>query len=148
MTRGTGCPAATSTAPSTRWWRPRRGERLLVLDYKYALPRPGSADRYRVQLAAYALAASRASGGAPVEARLQFLRGDFSSLDVTPAPEDLVALARAAPVQARDLSSGGGDRTPAELGRDEARCLDGRVWLRRALPPAGPRPAAVGRGGA
>ncbi len=103
---------------------PRRGERLLVLDYKFALPRPGSADWYRVQLAAYALAASRASGGAPVEARLQFLRGDFSSLDVTPAPEDLVALARAAPVQARDLSSGGGDRTPAELGRDEARCLE------------------------
>jgi len=102
---------------------PRPGGRLLVLDYKYSLPRAEAADRYRLQLAAYALAASRASGGAPVEARLQFLRGDFSGLDVTPSPEALADFARAAPALAAGVASGAGDRTPAELGRDEARCL-------------------------
>jgi hypothetical protein len=102
---------------------PRPGGRLLVLDYKYSLPRAEAADRYRLQLTAYALAASRASGGAPVEARLLFLRGDFSGLDVTPTPEALAALARDAPALAAAVARGAGDRTPAELGRDEARCL-------------------------
>jgi hypothetical protein len=102
---------------------PRPGGRLLVIDYKYSLPRAEAAERYRLQLAAYALAASRASDGAPVEARLQFLRGDFSRLDVTPSAAALADLARAAPALALGISRGEGDRTPAELGRDEARCL-------------------------
>ena len=102
---------------------PGPGGRLLVIDYKYSLPRAEAAERYRLQLAAYALAASRASGGAPVEARLQFLRGDFSGLDVTPSAAALADLARTAPALALGILRGEGDRTPAELGRDQARCL-------------------------
>ena len=103
---------------------PRAGERLLVLDFKYALPRPEAAARYRLQLAAYALAASRASGGAPVEARLQFLRGDFSTLDLTPTPAELTALARDAAALAHGVATGAGDRPPAALGRDRPRCQE------------------------
>ncbi len=56
-----------------------RGPRneLAVVDYKYATPRPESVARYRLQLAAYALAAARAHPGARVKAALQFLRGDL-----------------------------------------------------------------------
>ncbi len=99
------------------------GGPLLVLDYKYALPRAEAAERYRLQLAAYALAASRAHGGAPVEARLQFLRGDLASLDVTPTSEELSDLARAAPGLAWEVATGTGDQAPSALGRDRARCL-------------------------
>lgn len=99
-----------------------KGGPLLVLDYKYAMPRAEAAERYRLQLAAYALAASRAHGGAPVEARLQFLRGDFASLDVTPTAEALSALALAAPALAWGVATGAGDQPPSALGRDEARC--------------------------
>jgi ATP-dependent helicase/nuclease subunit A len=98
------------------------GGPLLVIDYKYALPRAEAAERYRLQLAAYALAVSRAHGGAPVEARLQFLRGDLASLDVTPTAEELSALARDAPALAWGVATGAGDRPPAALGRDQARC--------------------------
>jgi hypothetical protein len=101
----------------------RPGERTLVLDFKYALPRAEAAERYRVQLEAYALAASRATGGGPVEARLQFLRGDFSSLDVTPTAAALTLLARDAPVLALGVACGDGDRPPEALGRDRARCV-------------------------
>jgi ATP-dependent helicase/nuclease subunit A len=101
---------------------PPPGGRLLVIDFKYALPRAEAAERYRLQLAAYALAASRAHGGAPVEARLQFLRGDFASLDVTPTAEELSALARAAPALAWGVATGAGDQPPSALGRDQARC--------------------------
>ncbi len=128
---------------------PRPGERLLVLDFKYAHPRAEAADRYRLQLAAYALAASRAHGGVPVEARLQFLRGDFGVLDVTPTAEALADLARDAPALVQDLSGGAGDRTPAELGRDATRCrAEGCGFVDRchAPGPAPPPPPADGDG--
>jgi hypothetical protein len=101
---------------------PAGGAPLRVLDFKYAMPRAESAERYRLQLAAYALAASRAHAGAPVEARLQFLRGDRSELDVTPTAEALAGLARDAPALALEVASGSGDRPPAALGRDPPRC--------------------------
>jgi RecB family exonuclease len=97
-----------------------RGE-LTVIDYKYATPRPDAAARYRMQLAAYALAAARAHPGSRVRAAIQFLRGDLRTVDVTPSPEELEALERTAPrlayeaARVRELS-------PAELGRTEARC--------------------------
>ncbi len=116
--------------------RPGPGGRLLVLDYKYAVPRAEAAERYRLQLTAYALAASRAHGGAPVEARLQFLRGDFGALDVTPGEEALAGLARAAPGLAADLARGAGDRTPADLGRDPDRCrAEGCGFVERCFQP-------------
>ena len=102
---------------------PRPGGRLLVIDFKYSLPRAEAAERYRLQLEAYSLAVSRATGGAPVEARLQFLRGDFSALDVTPTAAALDGFARRAPGLVLQVARGDGDRTPAELGRDEAGCL-------------------------
>jgi ATP-dependent helicase/nuclease subunit A len=120
---------------------PRSGGRLLVIDFKYAHRRAEAADRYRLQLAAYALAASRAHGGAPVEARLQFLRGDLGVLDVTPTAEALADLARDAPALVRDLSSGAGNRTPAELGRDSTRCrAEGCGFVDRCYAP-GPAPS-------
>jgi ATP-dependent helicase/nuclease subunit A len=129
---------------------PRSGARLLVLDYKFALPRVESAERYRIQLVAYALAASRAHGGAPVEARLQFLRGDHSSLDVTPTPEALAGFAEGAPALARALADGAGDRTPAEMGRDLARCRgEGCGFVERCFAAGqGAGPAAPEGGGA
>jgi ATP-dependent exoDNAse (exonuclease V) beta subunit len=100
----------------------RRGEGLTVVDYKYATPRAGAADRYRLQLLAYVLAASRAHPGARVRARLQFLRGDHRAIDVTPTAAELQRFAALAPRLAGDAITGGGDRSPAALGRDEARC--------------------------
>lgn len=114
----------------------RRGGPLLVVDYKYAVARPGSAERYRFQLLAYAVAAARAHAGAPVEARLQFLRGDLRSVDVTPAPEALARFTREAPALAAGAAAGAGDRSPASLGRDEARCrAEGCGFVVRCYPP-------------
>jgi hypothetical protein len=114
---------------------PAGGGPLLLLDYKYALPRAESAERYRLQLTAYALAASRAHGGVPVEARLQFLRGDLSSLDVTPGAEELSALARDAPALAHGVATGAGDQPPAALGRDPERCRgEGCGFVERCFP--------------
>ena len=101
---------------------PRRGDELTVIDYKYATFRPDAAVRYRVQLLAYALAASRARPGARVRARLQFLRADFRAVDVTLAPKELARFAADAPRLAEQAFLGAGDRPPAELGRDEPRC--------------------------
>ncbi|HET9552618.1 MAG TPA: PD-(D/E)XK nuclease family protein, partial [Anaeromyxobacteraceae bacterium] len=113
----------------------RRGGPLLVVDYKYAVARPGSAERYRLQLLAYALAAARAHGGARVEARLQFLRGDFRVVDVTPSEGDLAWLAAEAPRLAAGAARGEGDRPPAALGRTEARCREeGCGFLARCFP--------------
>jgi hypothetical protein len=124
----------------------RRGGALLVADYKYAMARPGSAERYRLQLLAYALAASRAHGGARVEARLQFLRGDFRVVDVTPSAAALAAFAREAPALAAGVARGEGDRPPAVLGRDEARCSEeGCGFVSRCFRPAGDGTAG-GRG--
>jgi hypothetical protein len=113
----------------------RRGGPVQVIDFKYALARPGSGDRYRLQLAAYALAAARAFPGAEVEARLQFLRGGFPALDVTPGPEALRRLAAEAPLMAAAAARGEGDRPPAALGRAEARCrAEGCGFAARCFP--------------
>jgi hypothetical protein len=115
----------------------RRGEGITVVDYKYATARPGAADRYRLQLVAYALAARRAHPGARVRARLQFLRGDLRAVDLTPTEADLAAFAREAPRLAWEAYRGAGDRPPAELGRDEARCrAEGCGYAARCFPAA------------
>jgi ATP-dependent exoDNAse (exonuclease V) beta subunit len=101
---------------------PRRGDEVTVVDYKYATFRPDAAERYRVQLLAYALAASRARPDARIRTRLQFLRGDFRSIDVTPGAREVVRFARDAPRLAEQAFREEGDRPPAELGRDQARC--------------------------
>jgi ATP-dependent exoDNAse (exonuclease V) beta subunit len=141
---GRGAPACYLNGAIDALVAPRPGGQLLVLDFKYALPRAEAAERYRLQLAAYALAASRAHGGAAVEARLQFLRGDFSTLDVTPTTEALAGLAREAPGLALGVASGAGDRSPEALGRDAARCrAEGcgfveRCFLRGDAPDRSP----------
>ncbi|HET8538885.1 MAG TPA: UvrD-helicase domain-containing protein [Anaeromyxobacter sp.] len=114
-----------------------RGQGITVVDYKYATARPGAADRYRLQLVAYALAARRAHPGARVGARVQFLRGDLRAVDLTPSEADLAAFAREAPRLAWEAHRGAGDRPPAELGRDEARCrADGCGFVSRCFPGA------------
>jgi ATP-dependent exoDNAse (exonuclease V) beta subunit len=119
----------------------RKGEGVLVVDYKYAAPRPEAAARYRLQLLAYALAARRAHPGARVRARLQFLRGDLRALDVEVPDRDLARLAREAPALALAAHAGaGGDASPAALGRDEARCrAEGCGYVSRCYP-GGHRP--------
>jgi ATP-dependent exoDNAse (exonuclease V) beta subunit len=110
-----------------------------VVDYKYAVPRPGAAERYRWQLLAYALAAGRAHPGYTVRARLQFLRGDARAVDVTPTPAELDRFAAEAPVLAAEAARGGGDRLPGELGRTEARCrAEGCGWVGRCFGRALP----------
>jgi hypothetical protein len=114
----------------------RRGEGVVVVDYKYAAPRAEAAERYRLQLLAYALAARRAHPGAPVRARLQFLRGDFRALDVTPTDRELEAFARAGPRLAWGAHRGAlGEAAPAELGRSEERCrAEGCGYAGRCFP--------------
>jgi hypothetical protein len=117
----------------------RRARSVTVIDYKYAVPRAGAAERYRVQLLAYALAAGRAHPGCTVRARLQFLRGDGRGLDVTPAPEELARFAAEAPALAQEAARGAGDRSPAELGRTESRCrAEGCGWVGRCHGGANP----------
>ena len=107
-----------------------------MIDYKYALPRAGAAERYRLQLLAYALAARRAHPGARVRARLQFLRGDLRSVEVAATERELEAFAREAPPLALGAHSGrGADLAPAALGRDEARCrAEGCGYAGRCFP--------------
>ena len=132
---GSGAPACYLNGAIDALVAPRQGGRPLVLDFKYALPRAEAAERYRVQLEAYALAASRASGGGPVEARLQFLRGDLSSLDMTPTAAALAGLAREAPGLALGVARGDGDRPPEALGRDRTRCgAEGCGFVERCFP--------------
>ncbi|HUL59139.1 MAG TPA: UvrD-helicase domain-containing protein, partial [Anaeromyxobacteraceae bacterium] len=131
----------------------RAGE-VRVIDYKYALPRRGSWERYRFQLAAYTLAAGRAFPRARVSATLVFLRGDHRQVDLTPDPESLAALARAAPRLAWEAfrgaggpstSLGTGDRPPEAPGRDAAGCrAEGCGFVARCWPAASPQrwPAA------
>ena len=99
------------------------GETVTLLDYKYALPRPGAEERYRLQLLAYALAAGRARPGRRVKATLQFLRGDCAAVDLTPTAAALRRFATEGPALAAAAATGSDlRREPAELGRDEARC--------------------------
>jgi ATP-dependent helicase/nuclease subunit A len=118
----------------------RRGEGITVVDYKYAVPRPGAVERYRLQLLAYALAARQAHPGARVRARLQFLRGDLRAADVTASAADLERFAREGPALAWDVHRGaGGERSPADLGRDEARCrAEGCGFVGRCFPAVRP----------
>jgi hypothetical protein len=111
-------------------------EELLVVDFKYALRRPEAASWYRLQLAAYCLAASRARPGRTVRAALQFLRGGCEAVDLTPGAEELAQLAAAAPGLAAALHRPGGEQPPAALGRDRARCEgEGCGYLSRCHPP-------------
>jgi ATP-dependent helicase/nuclease subunit A len=99
------------------------GDGVEVLDFKYARYHPGAEDRYRLQLEAYALAASRAHGGAPVRATLHFLRGVPQAVDVTPSGESLRRLAAQIPSLVLGATRGEGrDLSPGDVGRDEARC--------------------------
>jgi ATP-dependent exoDNAse (exonuclease V) beta subunit len=130
---GDGVPAAYLVGALDALVVGRRGEGVLVVDYKYASPRPEAVERYRLQLLAYGLAAARAHPGARVRARLQFLRGDFRALDVTPGAHELAVFAREAPRLAWAAHAGAeGERPPAAIGRDEARCrAEGCGWVSR-----------------
>jgi ATP-dependent helicase/nuclease subunit A len=128
-------PAAYLVGAIDALVRERHAQGLTVVDYKYAMPRVGAAERYRLQLLAYVLAASRAHPGTRVRARLQFLRGDHRALDVTPSAAELEQFAMVAPRLAAEARRGGGDRPPAALGRDEARCrAEGCGYVARCFP--------------
>ena len=125
-----------------------RGE-VAVVDFKYSAGRGGERERYRLQLAAYALAAARAFPGRTVRARLQFLRGGLAAADLTPSPAELDRFAAEAPRLALGAFRGEGEwRSPAELGRSEARCrAEGCGYLVRCFPapPGRASPARAAR---
>ncbi|HSN90858.1 MAG TPA: PD-(D/E)XK nuclease family protein, partial [Anaeromyxobacteraceae bacterium] len=131
---------------------PRR-RTATVIDYKYASPRPAAPERYRLQLVAYALAASRAHPGTRVRAELQFLRGGQRAVALPVEPEDLARFAAEAPRAAWAAAREAGDVPPAALGRDEARCrAEGCGYAVRCYPRAGrtgagaaPHPVAADR---
>ncbi|MFT3916944.1 MAG: UvrD-helicase domain-containing protein [Anaeromyxobacteraceae bacterium] len=113
-----------------------KGE-VFVIDYKYALPRPGAAERYRFQLAAYALAAARAHPGAKVRAAIVFLRGDHRVVELTPSAAELRAFERDAPRLAR-LALGGEVPTAGALGRSVETCRsEGCGFVPRCHPVSG-----------
>jgi hypothetical protein len=116
-------------------------EAVAVVDFKYAMPRAGAVERYRFQMLAYALAAARARPGRTVKASLQFLRGSCRAVDLTPSEADLARFAEEVPRLAANMRSGADlSRSPAELGRAEARCrAEGCGYLGRCYPPARPR---------
>ncbi|HYS79940.1 MAG TPA: UvrD-helicase domain-containing protein [Anaeromyxobacteraceae bacterium] len=133
---GDGAPSCYLVGAIDALVEDRRG--IEVIDFKYALARPGAAERYRLQLLAYALAAGRAFPEHHVIARLQFLRGGCAAVDVTPTTAELRRFAREAPRLAA-LAYTGADlgRTPHELGRDEQRCRgEGCGYVARCFPPA------------
>jgi ATP-dependent exoDNAse (exonuclease V) beta subunit len=115
-------------------------DEVRVVDFKFARHHPGAEERYRFQLAAYALAASRAFPGRPVRAELHYLRGGGRVVDVTPAPGEVERLARDLPGLARAAARGEGrDASPGTLGRDVARCAaEGCGFVARCF---GDRPA-------
>jgi ATP-dependent helicase/nuclease subunit A len=119
-----------------------------IIDFKYALDARGAAERYRFQVLAYALAASRARPGRPVRAALQFLRGSCATIDVTPSETELRRFAREAPRLAAAADAGEGlCASPAELGRTEARCRESRCELAaRCWPAEGLRRTPAGAG--
>jgi len=141
---GDGVPACYLVGAIDALVEDRRGA-IEVIDYKYALPRAGAAERYRLQLLAYALAARRARGARPIRARLLFLRGGGRTIDVTPRDPELARFAAEAPQLAWAAFRGDGDRPPAALGRDEARCRSegcgyvARCYAREVTRPAAPR---------
>jgi hypothetical protein len=105
------------------------------VDFKYALPRREAAERYRLQLSAYALAVSRAHPGRRVRAGLQFLRGRCDSLDLTPSAGDLARLASEVPRLAAALAGGSREVPAAELGRARERCVaEGCGFVYRCHP--------------
>jgi ATP-dependent helicase/nuclease subunit A len=111
---------------------------VTVVDYKYAVARPGAVERYRFQLLAYALAAARAHPGFAVRARLQFLRGDARAVDVTPTPGELERFAAEAPALAA-AARAEGERDVAALGRTPARCrAEGCGWASHCHGPSTP----------
>jgi ATP-dependent helicase/nuclease subunit A len=113
----------------------RRGGGLVVVDFKYAVPRAGAAERYRLQLLSYALAARRAFPGARIRTRLQFLRGDHRGVDATPDAEAIAAFAEDAPSLAWGAFRGDGEQAPEALGRDGARCrMEGCGFVVRCFP--------------
>jgi hypothetical protein len=135
LVQGTG-PRTARAGGSRAGSTPRE---LTVIDFKYATARPGAAERYRLQLTAYALAAARAHPGVRVRARLLFLRGDHRAVELTPSAEDLARFEALAPHLARELvtrqaqadapgawATGArepaSEPTPAALGRTEERC--------------------------
>jgi ATP-dependent exoDNAse (exonuclease V) beta subunit len=95
---------------------------VTVIDFKYALPRRDTAERYRHQLLGYAVAATRARPGARVRAQVQFLRGSCSSADVTPTPAELARFAREAPFLAARAVAEREPPSPADVGRTVERC--------------------------
>jgi ATP-dependent exoDNAse (exonuclease V) beta subunit len=98
-------------------------DEVRVVDFKYARHLPGAEERYRFQLAAYALAATRAFPERPFRAELHYLRGGGRVVDVTPDQGELERLSRELPELARAASRGEGrELPPAALGRDRARC--------------------------
>ena len=118
-------------------------EGVEILDFKYAPYHPGAEERYRLQLAAYALAASRAFGERPVRASLHFLRMAQRTVDVTPSGEALRRLAEEIPSLALGAFRGDGrDLSPVDVGRDEARCrAEGCGFAARCFGPPGARAA-------
>ncbi|GEJ57960.1 UvrD-helicase domain-containing protein [Anaeromyxobacter diazotrophicus] len=142
---GDGAPLCYLTGAIDALLEERGG--LAVVDFKYALCRPGAAERYRLQLVAYALAAARAFPGQRVTASLQFLRGPCAAVDVTPTQAELRQFAREAPRLAQAVQAGEGyASTPAALGRDAARCRsEGCGYLARCFP-GDPSPADAPRG--
>jgi hypothetical protein len=138
-----GVPAAYLTGAIDALLLDPRGRAVTVIDYKYASPRPGAVERYRLQLVAYALAAQRAHPGARVEAELQFLRGHHRALPVPVGPGELARFAADAPGAAREAALGG-EVSPASLGRDPARCrAEGCGYVGRCFP-RGPGQSAGG----
>ncbi len=113
-----------------------------ILDFKYASHHPGAEERYRVQLAAYSLAASRAFPGRRLRAAIHFLRPPVE-VDVTPSPAGLARLASEVPALALAAARGDGrDLSPAELGRDADRCrAEGCGFVARCFGAPGPPPA-------
>ena len=108
-----------------------------IIDFKYALGGRGAAERYRLQILAYTLAASRARPGRRVKAVLQFLRGSCVTIDVTPGAAELRRFELEAPRLAAAAHAGEGlCATPAELGRTEARCRESRCELAARCWPA------------
>jgi hypothetical protein len=95
---------------------------LTVIDFKYALPRADSVERYRHQLLAYAVAATRARPEAKIRAKVQFLRGTCTTVDVTPTPAELDRFAREAPFLAARAASEQEPPSAADLGRTPERC--------------------------
>ena len=119
-------------------------DEVRVLDFKYATARSGAAERYRLQLLAYALAASRAFPKRTVRAALWFLRGSVASLDLTPRAAELERFAEEAPALARAAAwTGGRETSPATQGRSEALCRAERCgYVAHCFAAA--EPAALG----